>query len=290
MNIFKIIGSSARMLVTVAMLGLFSQSAFSQVDGVDPLPEEKEDIIAGIDMRHWNFDVRAGYSIGGTMPMDMPAEMRHINSFSPKFNYRFGLDIEYRFNPSWGLQSGAYIERKGFQGDMSVRGYQITMRQGSEEISGPFTGNVVTNIVQTGVTIPLQAAWWINRKLKLRFGPYISIVTDKSFNGYAYGNEGADGNPTAYLRRDDAKGDLVYIGNDEGSRGTFGDDTFKEYMRTMQYGVDMGCDWFFSRHWGVFGDLSYGFNSAFNGKEGNPVNMDLYPLYFTVGVVYKIGR
>lgn len=274
----------------IAIIALIHTSAWAQVNGVDPLPEVQDDVIAGIDMRHWNFDIRAGYSIGGTLPMDMPAEMRHINSFSPKFNYRFGLDIEYRFNTHWGLQGGAYIERKGFEGDMAVRGYQITMRQGTEEISGPFTGNVVTNIVQTGITIPVQAAAWINRKLKLRFGPYISVVTDKSFHGYAYGNPGADGRPSAYLRRDDVKGDLVYIGNDENSRGTFGDDAFKDYLRTFQVGVDAGCDWFFSRHWGAFADLSYGLNSAFNGKEGNPVNMDLYPLYATVGIVYKIGR
>lgn len=244
---------------------------------------------ADTNIRHWNLDLRAGYSIGGTIPIDMPAEMRHINGFSPKFNYRFGLDIEYRLTPEWGILSGAYIERKGFQGDMAVRGYQITMRQGTEEISGPFTGNVVTNIVQTGITVPVQATWRINPNLKLRVGPYVSLITDKSFNGYAYGNTGADGRPTAYLRRDSPKGDLVYIGNDESSRGTFGDEAFKDYLRSFQWGADLGCDWFFSRHWGIFGDVSYGFNSAFNDKDGNPVNMNLHPLYASIGVVYRIN-
>lgn len=242
------------------------------------------------DNQKWNINARAGISIGGTIPLDMPAEMRHINSFSPKLNYRVGIDAEYRLNDRWGILSGVYLERKGFEGDMAVRGYQITMRQGTEQISGPFTGNVVTHIVQSGITLPVQATWNVCQSARLRLGPYVSFVTGKSFHGYAYGNTGADGKPTAYLRRDDVKGDLVYIGNDENSRGTFDDDDFKDYLRTFQLGIDAGCDWFFSRHWGAFADLSYGLNSAFNGKEGNPVNMDLFPLYATIGVVYKIGR
>lgn len=236
------------------------------------------------------FDIRAGVSIGGTIPFDMPAEMRHINGFSPKLNFRIGADAEYHFNSAYGLQTGLYLERKGFKGDMSVRGYQITMRQGTEEISGPFTGNVVTNIIQTGVTIPVLATWAVCPTMKLRFGPYVSFVADKSFNGYAYGNEGADGKPTAYLRRDSPKGDLIYIGNDEGSRGNFDDDTFKEYLRTFQWGLDLGCDYRFSKHWGAFADVTMGMNSAFNGKPGNPVSMSLYPLYATIGAVYELGK
>lgn len=238
--------------------------------------------------RYWSLNARAGYSIGGTIPVDMPAEMRHINSFSPKFNYRIGLDATYHLNQKWGITSGAYLERKGFKGDMTVRGYQITMRQGTEEISGPFTGSVVTNIIQTGVSIPLQMNYAVGSNVALRFGPYLSLITGKSFNGYAYGEDGPDGNPTAYLRRDDVKGDLVYIGNDENSRGTFDDESFKDYLSSVQWGLDLGCDYRFSKKWGAFADVSYGINSAFNGKEGNPVSMDLHQLYATVGVVYKI--
>lgn len=264
--------------------------AFAQVNGIEASTKEADDVIAGVDMSHWNFDLRAGYSIGGTVPFDMPAEIRKINSFSPKFNYRFGLDIEYRFNENWGLLSGLYFERKGFKGDMTAKQYDITIRQGGEEISGPFTGNVVANIVQTGLTVPVQASWYINRKLKVRFGFYFSLITDRDFYGYAYGAPDGNGNYTAYLRQGNSQGSLVYIGDDDNSRGTFEGDTYKDYMRRFQLGTDIGADWFFSRHWGIFADLSLGFNSAFNDKPGNPVNMALYPLYGTFGVIYKIGR
>lgn len=277
-------------LLLFAICFITADSVRAQVDGIKADPKEKEDVIAGIDMRHWNLSIRAGYSLGGTMPLDMPAALRSIDSFSPKFNYRLGIDIEYRFNTSWGILSGLQMERKGFQGGTSVRGYDVTMRQGQEEVSGPFTGHVVINVVQTGLTIPLQASWYANRKLRVRFGPYLSLLSDKQFNGYAYGEPDSNGNPTAYLRRGGPQGPLVYIGNDETTRGTFSDESFQDYFRTVNVGIDGGVDWFFSRHWGIFGDVSFGLNSVLNGDEGCPVNMELYPIYGTFGVIYKIGR
>lgn len=269
---------------------LSAHTTFANVDSIDPDAKEVEEVIDGVDISHWNLSARAGYSIGGTMPLDMPAAIRGIDSFSPKFNYRLGIDVEYRFNASWGIVSGLQFERKGFQGGTSVRGYDVTMRQGQEEVSGPFTGHVVINVVQTGLTIPMQASWHANSNLRLRFGPYLSILSDKQFYGYAYGNPDANGNPTAYLRRGGPQGPLVYIGNDENTRGTFTNESFQDYFRTFGVGIDGGVDWFFSRHWGIFGDVSFGLNSVLNGDEGCPVNMSLYPIYGTFGVIYKIGR
>lgn len=256
-----------------------SVSAWSQIDGVEPL-NDNDDVIAGVDMKHWNFDVRLGFSIGGTMPMDFPVEMRGINSFSPKFNYRFGFDIEYRFNKHWGMQSGLYLERKGFKGDMRVRQYEMSVNQGDETLHGVFTGNVMTNIVQTGFTLPLQANWWVNRKCKIKFGPYVSLLTDRTFSGYAY-----DG----YLRDGNSKGKLTEMGSDADSRGEFSGEDFDKGLRQWLYGLDAGVDWYFSRHWGMFADVSWGLNAAFK-SDFETITMALYPVYGTIGVVYKIGR
>lgn len=270
-NIKRILG--------VALMLISSVSAWSQIEGVEPLAEN-DDVIAGVDMKHWNFDVRLGFSIGGTMPMDFPVEMRGINSFSPKFNYRFGFDIEYRFNKHWGMQSGLYLERKGFKGDMRVRQYEMSVNQGDETLHGVFTGNVMTNIVQTGFTLPLQANWWVNRKCKIKFGPYVSLLTDRTFSGYAY-----DG----YLRDGNSKGKLTEMGSDADSRGEFSGEDFDKGLRQWLYGLDAGVDWYFSRHWGMFADVSWGLNAAFK-SDFETITMALYPVYGTIGVVYKIGR
>lgn len=285
----------------ICMMILCSMTTTAQITGIEAAKNESEDVIAGIDMRHWNFDIRAGYSIGGTMPRNFPAEMRQINSFSPKFNYRFGVDIEYRFNPNWGLFSGIYFESKGFKGGVIMKGFEVSMKQGTVEMTGPYFGNVEMNLSQTGLTIPVQASWYVNRKLKIRGGLYVSILSNKEMNGYAYGKLDENGNATAYIRKGDIRGELVEIGDkvdnvDKNGNviaakpGEFTSDMFDDYMRTFQWGIDAGLDWYFSRHWGAFADISYGMNAVFNDKEGNPINLGLYPLYGTFGIVYKIGR
>lgn len=260
----------------------------------------------GLDVKEkYNITARLGYSVGGTMPMGFPEEMRGLNSYSPKGNYRFGVDIERMFTDKFGVQAGIFLERKGFKSDVSMRQYDVILERGGERITGPFTGNVVINIVQTGVTIPIQASWWINNHSKLKFGPYISYITDRTFNGYAYGNKVYDDNGNwtgdydAYLRRGEVRGEKIAIGNIDTTtdeygnqttvdrRGTFSGEEFNNYLRKFQWGVDLGYDYYFTHRIGAFADLTYGLNSAFNSQSGNPVSMGLYPLYFTVGVVYK---
>lgn len=260
------------------------------INGVEAVDAQTDDHIESLDMKHWSFDIRAGYSMGGTLPMGFPVEMRYINSYSPKFNYRFGADVEYRFNPRWGLDAGIYFERKGFGADIALRQFNVIMSQGGNEITGPYTGNVVINITQTGFTVPIQAAWYPKKNIKVKLGAYVSYISDRKFHGYAYGEKTANGLTTAYLRRGEIRGDVIYIGNEENTRGYFSGDLFDGFMRQFQAGVTVGCDYYFLRHWGVFLDVSYGVNSAFNKKEGNPVTMGLYPLYGTVGIVFKIGR
>ena len=263
-----------KILATVMMLTASMTTIIAQTQYDRDLEGQSSDI------KRWNLNVRGGYSIGGTMPMGFPAEMRSLNSYSPKINYRFGVDVERRFNEDWGLQAGLYFERKGFKADLSIRQYGVILEQGGEKITGPYTGNVVVNIVQTGFTLPIQATWWPCKEVKLKAGPYLSLVTDRNFYGYAY-----DG----YLRRGEVRGDLVNVGDDESTRGYFSGELFDKGMRRFQWGVNIGCDYYFAQHWGVFGDLSYGFNSAFR-KDFDTITMGLFPLYFTVGVTYKFGK
>lgn len=246
--------------------------------------------------------LRLGYSIGGTIPIDFPAEMRALNSYSPKVNYQFGVDYERMLTDKYGIQLGLYLERRGFKSEVEMRHYDITLEQGGEKIKGPFSGNVVIEIVQIGVTMPIQATWHPDERWNLRLGPYISYIHDRSFQGYAYGKKiyDADGKWTgsfdAYIRRDEIRGEKVEIGDiykDEAGniidkRGTFSGEDYDSYLRRLQYGVDMGAEYKISRTWGAYADFSFGLNSAFNGKEGNPVSMALHPIYLTVGLTYRL--
>lgn len=252
--------------------------------------------------RQWSIDVRGGYAIGGTIPTDFPKEMRRLNKFSPKLSFRFGVEAERHISPRYSIATGLYVERRGFKSDISMRQYDITLDQGGERIRGPFTGRVNIEIVQSGLTLPVQWVWKASDRFKLKAGPYISYISDRKFQGYAYGEKVYDTDGTwngsfdAYIRRDEIRGEKVEIGNlftdANGNvvdkRGTFSGDEFDEYLRHWQWGLDLGTDYYLSHDWGLFANITYGLNSAFNGKEGNPVTMPLHAFYVTLGATYRL--
>lgn len=219
--------------------------------------------------------VRLGYSLGGTAPVGMPATIRSLDKFTPTNNTLLGLDAYKPLTDKWGLQAGFHYQNKGMKTDAKVKGYSMEMRRGDETLSGLFTGNVVTEVNEWMVTLPLQAAYNVSPKLRLKFGPYFSYVLSNNFSGYAY-----DG----YLRVGDPTGDKVELGHAEGERGDY---DFTEDLRHWQFGLDLGADWFFSNRFGAYAGLSWGLTNIFR-KDFHVIEQSLYPIYGSIGLTYKL--
>lgn len=219
--------------------------------------------------------VRLGYSLGGTAPVGMPATIRSLDKYTPTNNTLLGLDAYKPLTDKWGLQAGFHYQNKGMKTDAKVKGYSMEMRRGDETLSGLFTGNVVTEVSEWMVTLPLQAAYNVSPKLRLKFGPYFSYVLSNNFSGYAY-----DG----YLRVGDPTGDKVELGHVEGERGDY---DFTEDLRHWQFGLDLGADWFFSNHFGAYAGLSWGLTNIFR-KDFHVIEQSLYPIYGSIGLTYKL--
>lgn len=222
-----------------------------------------------------NYMVRLGYDIGGTMPVGMPASIRSINKFTPTANLLIGLDAYKPLTNKWGLQAGFHYENKGMNTDAKVKSYNMEMRQGDDMLKGLFTGNVVSKAQEWMVTLPLQATYDVSTKVRLKFGPYFSYVLSNEFSGYAY-----DG----YLRVTDPTGDKVELGSKEGERGDY---DFSEHLRHWQFGLDLGADWYFSKHFGAYADLSWGLSAIFR-KDFKTIEQSMYPIYGQVGLTYKL--
>lgn len=219
--------------------------------------------------------VRLGYSLGGTAPVGMPATIRSLDKFTPTNNTLLGLDAYKPLTDKWGLQAGFHYQNKGMKTDAKVKGYSMEMRRGDETLSGLFTGNVVTEVDEWMVTMPLQVAYNVSSKLRLKFGPYFSYVMSNNFSGYAY-----DG----YLRVGDPTGDKVELGHAEGERGDY---DFTEDLRHWQFGLDLGADWFFSNRFGAYAGLSWGLTNIFR-KDFHVIEQSLYPIYGSIGLTYKL--
>lgn len=100
--------------------------------------------------------VRLGYSLGGTAPVGMPATIRSLDKYTPTNNTLLGLDAYKPLTEKWGLQAGFHYQNKGMKTDAKVKGYSMEMRRGDETLSGLFTGNVVTEVDEWMVTLPLR--------------------------------------------------------------------------------------------------------------------------------------
>lgn len=219
---------------------------------------------------------RVGFSLGGTAPVGMPASIRKLNEYKLQPNLSIAVDAYKRFGESrWGLMSGLHVDNRAMETDAVVKNYHMEMRQGGESLDGIFTGNVVTKVSQWFVTIPVLVTMDVATNVRIKAGPYFSYQLSGNFDGYAY-----DG----YLRQGDPTGVKVGIGTEEGSRGTY---DFSENLRKFYAGVQVGADWYLSQHWGASVDLTWGLNGVFK-KDFTTIEQTLYPIYGTVGVVYKL--
>lgn len=220
---------------------------------------------------------RLGYNIGGTAPIGMPATIRSMNEYKLQPNFTLGFDVEKPLGGNWGITTGIHLENKGMKVDATVKNYHIEMRKGSDPnvIMGYYTGNLVTEVEEWMLTLPVQATYSIGRKWQLRLGPYISYVATKTFEGYVY-----DG----YLRTPIPTGDKILIGNTEESRGTY---DFSDEMRHIQAGVDIGADFRFGERWGVYGDVAWGL-TGIHRSSFKTIEQTLYPIFGTFGITYRL--
>lgn len=219
-------------------------------------------------------NARLGYGIGGTMPIGMPATIRHLNTYKPQFNPSLGIDVAWPIDGNLGVMAGLQLENKGMEEDAQVKNYKMTITRGGQTLSGVFTGNVTTKVTQWMLTLPVQAVYKV-KNVNIKFGPYVSYVGSREFSGAAHGG---------YLRVDDPTGAKVELGEGEGERGDY---DFSDSMRRMQFGLDLGADWHFSDRFGAYFDLAWG-TSHVHRSSFTTIEPPLFPIYGKFGLTYRL--
>ena len=245
--------------------------------------EEKENWTAWNKYLHdYRYYVHIGYNIGGTAPVGLPASIRTLHSYTLQPNFVLGVDALHSISGKWGFLGGLHFENKAMRTDAGVKGYHMKIVRGGEELEGVFTGDVVTKVDMSLITVPLQITYDLNPQVRLKLGPYVSYVSASKFEGWAY-----DG----YLRRQeeghekgDPTGQKVMLGHNEGERGDY---DFSDDMRTWQFGIDFGADWYITKRWGLKADLSWGLIGIFQ-KDFDTIEQTMYPIYGTIGVIYQL--
>jgi len=218
---------------------------------------------------------RAGYSIGGTAPLGVPATIRSIESFKLTPSLTVGIDAMHPLSEKFGLQAALHFDIKNMNAEVTTKGYHMKVKMDDDELEGVYTGHVRQRVQQYMLTIPVQLTFNIGRKVQLKAGPYFSVLMGKKFEGDAL-----DG----YLRKDTPTGEKVLMGTNKNEWATY---DFSDDMRPCQFGVAAGVDWAFHQRWGLSADLSWGLTGIFPSSF-KTVEQTLYPIYGTIGVFYKL--
>lgn len=221
------------------------------------------------------YEVNAGFNIGGTAPLPLPKEIRSIKGYSPNINLALEGNIikwldKYK---KWGIMLGLRLESKGMETKAQTKNYGMEIiGQGGERMKGNWTGMVKTKFRASYFTIPVLAAYKISQRVRISGGPFISIQTSGDFSGHVYDGYLREGNPT---------GNKV---NFTGSSVAPYD--FSEDLRTILWGLQVGFTWRAFKHLNVYSNLTWGLNDVFK-KDFNTITFAMYPIYLNVGFGYS---
>lgn len=218
------------------------------------------------------YELHAGFNIGGTSPLPIPAEIRSVDKYTPPISFSISGSVNKKFGDRWGLQVGIRLEDKGMKTGATVKQYHMSITgYDGEQKSGYWTGKVRTQVSQSTIAFPVVASYSVSPRWDIKLGPYVSYVIEREFTGTVF-----DG----YLREGTPVGDKIVIA--DGNVATY---DFSKDMRRFQWGMQLGAEWKAFKHFSIFSDLSWGLNDIFK-KDFETITFNMYPIYLTMGFGY----
>jgi hypothetical protein len=217
--------------------------------------------------RDFDFKLKAGFSIGGTSPMGIPAQVREIQSFSPLVSLSMEADAVYWLHPKWGVGSGIRFENKGMS--TVARTKEYAMQVG--ELEGKFTGRVETKVKNEYLNIPLALHYRLLQPLNVHFGFYYAYLLEPLFSGTVSGGHLRTGNPGEETNQPMEAPELY---------------SFSDKLNKHDFGLLGGVEWNAFRHLVVSFDLNWGLRSIFP-KEFRGISFAMYNVYANVAFGYR---
>ncbi len=216
--------------------------------------------------------IRAGYVLGGTTPLPLPAEIRSINEFKPLGGITIGADAYRMLSRHWGLQLGWHFFYEGFHTGATVKNYRMGITKDGNYLEGNFTGTDITDTKMLGSTIPLTATYRLSPRWNVSAGPFLSMLYYKTFEGEVYDGYLREGNPT---------GQKVEMTRDNPATYDFSDDMLNWY-----WGIQVLFDWKAMRHMNVFGGVDWACSGVFPATF-QTVEFKMFPIYAKIGLAYR---
>lgn len=219
------------------------------------------------------YRLKAGFNIGGTAPLPLPREIRKINSYNPLLQISLGAELVKQIDTHYGVLIGISLENKGMLTDAKVKNYKMKIiAETGGGMSGRWTGNVVTEIHNSYLTVPILAVIKLSPQYEIKSGVFFSHQIQGRFTGYAY---------NGYLRDTDPTGSKLIF---DGDTKAFYD--FSKEMRSWQCGLELGGQWQALKHLCLYADLSWGLVPIFK-NDFETITFNMYPIYLNLGFAYN---
>jgi hypothetical protein len=216
-----------------------------------------------------SYRIKAGFHIGGAVPLGLPREIESIDSYNPQLHLSLEAEALRMFTPRWGMAAALRVESKGMRIGATVSDYALRLTAGDREIDGLWTGRITATLDNTLLTLPLLVVWQPADRWRLKLGPTISYRLDGSFHGYAL-----DG----YIREGSPIGEK--IGIDEAFYN------FSSDLRRWHLGGQLGVEWRALPHLLACLDFSWSFRTLFKSNF-HLIHTALYPLSIAPGFAYS---
>lgn len=220
----------------------------------------------------WTFELRAGCNLGGVTPIPLPAEVRKIEHFNPRFNAQLELTATNWMQEHIGLSLGLRFEQMGMETKAQVKNYKMELINEGAVITGVWTGRVQTTFSASYLTLPLQMVYRFNDAIKFSAGTYFSWRFDGDFHGVV-----SDG----HFRRGSSTGETIVFDKDTKSPYTF-----KDYLSPISVGIQLGGSARVYKNLLFFADMKYGLNGIFK-KNFKTLSFAMHPFYLGTGFAYR---
>lgn len=225
--------------------------------------------------RTFEHKIVAGFNLGATAPVPIPAEVRTVSAWWPEFTPQLGYRVIYNISPVVGIGSGIMLNYKGMGVKDRVK-YMYTevyLEEDSKEpLKGYFVGRNKTIAKAAYATIPLFVSLTStsNPDWSFRLGGYASYLFSGQFRGSVY---------NGYLRSPDPTGLKTDI-----TTATF---NFDNKIRSFDFGLSVGTERRINKRFGIYANLDWGLTDFFH-SDFKGVEYGMYNIYFTLGLAYRL--
>ena len=157
--------------ICMLALSLIALPAFGQMDRNQGIIKSA---LLGLE-----YEVKAGFNIGGTAPLLLPVEIRAITGYNPTLALAIEGNVTKWFDQErkWGMRIGIRLDNKSMKTDARVKNYGMEIiGDGGEIVKGNWTGYVKTDVNNTYLSFPVLATHLFNRRFSMNLGPYFAYV------------------------------------------------------------------------------------------------------------------